>query len=449
MEIRRSLGGGSSTNKVKNKMTLSEIKTKINKTIDEYKKDIISAGEWVLEHAELGYHEEQTSAFVRERFASLDMEFEYPLALTGVKGMLKGKSENINVCIIGEMDAIKCVGHPSANTDGIAHACGHHAQIAAMLGVATALKQSGVMEYLDGNVTFFAVPAEEFIDLEYRKALKDSGNIVAFGGKQQLIAEGAFNNIDMAMMIHAQPNEEKPKIYVQGYNLGFCAKTITFHGKTAHGSTPYDGTNALNAAALAILGIHSNRETFRDEERIRIHPIITKGGDVVNSVPDEVCINTYVRGASAEAIHKGSDTVHRAVHGAAQMIGAEANIESISGYLPLKEDDSLNDIFIRNASEILGQEHIVSGKEIVGSTDMGDLSHIIPVIQPSIGGFSGGLHTKEFSVTDKTTAYVKSAQILANTVAELLYDGACIGCKIKDNFVPQMTKEEYIEYLKG
>ena len=430
-------------------MTLSEIKTKINKTIDENKNDIISAGEWVLGNAELGFREEKTSEYIRERFDALGIRYEYPHALTGVRGSVKGRTNNINVCIIGEMDALQCATHPNASADGIAHACGHNAQIAAMLGAAMALKKSGVMEYLDGNVTFFAVPAEEFIDLEYRKALKDEGKIIAFGGKQQLIAEGAFDDIDMAMMIHAQPNEQDSKIYARGYNLGFTAKTITFHGKASHGSTPYDGTNALNAAALAILGIHSNRETFKDEDRIRIHPIITKGGDVVNSVPDEVCIDTYVRGASAEAIRKGSDAVHRAVYGAAQMIGATAEIDSMAGYLPLKEDNLLNDVFVKNAAEILGSENVISNKEIVGSTDMGDLSHILPVIQPSIGGFSGGLHSKDFKVTDKMTAYVTSAQILANTVAELLYDGANVGLRVKENFVPLMTKEEYIEYLKG
>ena len=430
-------------------MTLAEIKEKINNAISDNKSDIISAGKWVLGNAELGYCEEKTSGYIRERFDALGIKYEYPHALTGVRGTVKGRTNNINVCIIGEMDALQCATHPNASADGIAHACGHNAQIAAMLGAAMALNKSGVMEYLDGNVTFFAVPAEEFIDLEYRKALKDEGKIIALGGKQQLIAEGAFDNIDMAMMIHAQPNDEEAKIYVRGYNLGFSAKTITFYGKAAHGSTPYDGTNALNAAALAILGIHSNRETFRDEERIRIHPIITKGGDVVNSVPDEVCIDTYVRGATAEAIRKGSDTVSRAVYGAAQIIGADAEIESISGYLPLRESDSLNDVFTKCAAEVLGEENIVIGKEIVGSTDMGDLSHIIPVIQPSIGGFSGGLHSKEFSVCDEETAYVAAAQILANTVAELLYDNAKLGAKVKNEFVPEMSKQEYLEYLKG
>lgn len=430
-------------------MTLSEIKRKIDHTVNEYKNEIVSMGEWVLHHAELGYQEEQTSAFVKETFDTLGIPHKDSLALTGVRGTLKGKNNHVNVCIIGEMDALQCVGHRNANENGIAHACGHHAQIAAMLGAAMALKESSVMEHLDGDVTFFAVPAEEFIDLEYRKALRESGSIVAFGGKQQLIAEGAFDDIDMAMMIHAQPNEELPKMYVQGYNLGFCAKTIMFHGKAAHGSTPYDGTNALNAAALAILGIHSNRETFRDEERIRIHPIITKGGDVVNSVPDEVCLDTYVRGATAEAIRKGSEAVHRAVYGAAQIIGADAEIESISGYLPLREDVRLNDVFIRNASEILGSENIVRGKEIVGSSDIGDLSHLMPVIQPSIGGFQGGLHSKEFAVSDPQTAYVAAARILANTVAELLYDEARLGLEIKEQFAPHMTKEAYMEYLKG
>lgn len=201
------------------------------------------------------------------------------------------------------------------------------------------------------------------------------------------------------MMLHAQGDEKEAKLYVRGHNLGFTAKTITFRGKAVHGSTPFDGVNALNAAALAILGIHANRETFREEDRIRIHPIITKGGDAVNSVPDEVCIDTYVRGASYAAIQKGNAAVERASKGAAAIIGAEVSFENIPGYLPLKESAELSEIFERNAAELIGRENIIYGREITGSSDIGDLSCIIPVIQPSIGGFAGALHSKEFDNT--------------------------------------------------
>jgi len=429
-------------------MTLETLKEKIFRAVEENAEEIVSIGEWVLAHPELGYREEETSAFVREKFRGLGMNAEYPLALTGTRAVLPGRGSEANICIIGEMDALNCAGHIHQNGRGIAHACGHHAQIAAMLGTAIVLKKSGVMDHLDGNAVFLAVPAEEFVDLEYRRSLRDAGKIRYFSGKQQLIAEGAFDGMDAAMMIHAQPNDEQPRLYIRGQNLGFVSKTITFRGKAAHGSTPFYGTNALNAAALAILGMHANRETFREEEKIRIHPIITKGGDVVNSVPDEVVMETYVRGATFDAIRKGTDALARAVDGAAQMIGAAAETQTVPGYLPLKEDSSLNDLFETIAAEIMPAENIVRGEDITGSTDMGDLSAILPVIQPSVGGFRGNLHSTAFEVSSPE-AYLLPVRLMAAAAAELLWDGARRAKEIRRTFNPPMTREEYLNYLQG
>ena len=437
-------------------MTLQEIKGKLVQVIDEHKEEIILIGQTILRNPELGYQEEKTSELVRSQFDKLGIPYDYPVAVSGVKARLDGRARNCNVCVIGEMDAIKCAGSPIANAMGVAHACGHHAQMAAMLGAAIGLVMSGVMKELDGSVTFMATPAEEFIELDYRKKLKQEGIIRYFGGKQELIATGAFDDVDMAMMLHAQPESTgsldsiPPKqLYVRGNNLGFLAKTVRFRGKAAHGSTPFDGINALNAASLAILGVHANRETFREEEKIRIHPIITKGGDVVNSVPDEVIIDTYIRGASFEAIQKGNHTVERAALGACEMVGAKVEFEKIPGYLPLKESQELSEVMEQNAALLIGKENLIYGEQITGSTDIGDLSSILPVIQPSITGFTGLLHSKEFNVADEETAYVLPAKLLALTVAELLYDHAWLACMVKENFTPQMTKEEYMAYLES
>lgn len=421
-------------------MILEEIKEKLSEIIEMSRGYIENVGDIIAKNPELGYCEEKTSLFIRKEFEKLGIEYEYPYAMTGIKAKLKGRNHNYNVCIIGEMDAVICEGKAS-------HKCGHNAQIAYLLGVAMAFKKSGVMKELDGDITFLAVPAEEFIDLDLRRKLKKEGKISYFGGKQQLIAEGVFDDIDMAMMMHAQGNECEPKVYVDGSNLGFIAKTIVFKGKAAHGSMPYDGVNALNAAALSILGIHANRETFREEDKIKIHPIITKGGDVVNSVPDEVQIDTYVRGASFEAIKKGDIAVERAVHGASQMVGATAEIENVPGYLPLKECIELSEIFKSNAKDIVGEKNIVYNGEITGSSDIGDLSYLIPTIQPSIGGFSGGLHSNEFEISDKNSAYIIPAKILSHTAAELLYNNAEKAKKVKDAFKMRMSKDEYIKYL--
>ncbi len=430
-------------------MLLSEIKSRVLSAIEDNKDEIIKIGEEILKNPETGYREEKTSALVRKVFDSLSLSYNYPLAKTAVKATLGKKQGKPNVCIIGEMDALKCNGHPCALPDGTAHACGHHAQMAAMLGAAIAFTKSGIIDELDGNITFFAVPAEEFIELEYRKSLKDSGEISYYGGKQELISEGAFDDVDIALMMHAQPDSEKNKVYVRGHNLGFLAKSITFRGKAAHGSMPFEGTNALNAAALSILGIHSNRETFKDEDKIRIHPIITKGGDVVNSVPDEVCIETYVRGATFDAIKKGNDAVCRSVNGAAQIIGAKVEIEDIPGYLPLCESNELSSVFEDVCAEIIGKENLIYGETITGSSDIGDLSSVLPTIQPSVSGFNGTLHSTEFTVSDKESAYILPVKLMALTAIELLYDNSKKAQMVIEQFKPQLSKKQYINYLKG
>ena len=427
--------------------------------ISKIKNDMLVAAahgnEWIKNIAkevyatpELGFCEQKTSALVRSAFEELGIDYVYPFALTGVKATLKGKSNKFNVCIIGELDAIVSSEHPDTQ-NGAVHACGHSAQIGAMLGAAYILKNSGVMQYLDGNVTFMAVPAEEFNELSYRAELKSEGKIKYFSGKQQLIYEGAFDNVDMAIMLHAMGDEPNEKLYIRGNNLGFISKKLTFKGKATHATTPADGTNALNAAALAILGIHSNRDTFREEERIRIHPIITKGGDVVNTVPDLVEMEMQVRGATHQAISTANDVVNRSANGACQMIGAMLEVEDIVGYLPLCEDEELTCVFENVARELIGEENIISGYTLVGSTDMGDISSIMPAIQPSIGGFTGGLHSKDFKIYDEDTAIILPAKLMALTAAELLLDEAKKAQYVKESFVPKLTKEQYLKYLEG
>lgn len=403
-------------------MNIPEIEKRVLAAIDDRAEDICAWGEQIFATPELGYKEFKTSRMIRDELEKMGIRCTNNHAITGVRGTLNGKG-NFNIAVLGELDAVICKAHPAADPlTGAVHACGHHAQLAAMLGVAAGLSQSGVMEELAGNVVFLAAPAEEYIDLDYRRGLLQEGKIQFFGGKQQLIQEGIFQDIDAAMMVHAQPDTPQASVYVHGSSLGFVEKQITFRGRAAHASEPYKGVNALNAAALAILGMHTNRERFREEDKIRVHPIITKGGDVVNSVPDEVCMDSYVRGASMEAILKASEDTDRSIQGAAQMVGAEARIQTVQGYAPLKQNYLLGEIFREAAELFVPKENILAGIDMVGSTDIGDLSQLIPCIQPTVGGFEGELHSKEFKVADPYTAYVLPAKIMALTVVRLLAD---------------------------
>ena len=182
----------------------------------------------------------------------------------------------------------------------------------------------------------------------------------------------------------------------------------------------WDGINALNAASLAIMGIHANRETFRDEDRVRVHPILTKGGDLVNTVPADVQMESYVRAASIPAMQSANAKVNRSIQGAAFMVGAEVDIRDIPGYLPMKQNAAMSQLFEKNAKEIAPELSVEHGHVFCGSTDMGDLSYLIPVIQPTITGFAGAAHSKDFRITDKIQAYILPAKLMAATVIDLL-----------------------------
>jgi len=422
------------------------LKKAVLREIDGNKERIIEIAEYILAHPELGYKENETSAYIKQQFESLGISYRDGLAITGIKGKLKGGKSLANVCVIGELDAVTCNTHPSANKDsGAAHACGHNAQLAAMVGVGIGL--SKYMSELDGDLTLFAVPAEEFVEIGYRDSLVADGKIKYLGGKQELIRLGEFDDIDAAMMVHAQGNTPDNEVFVDGGSLGFVAKTIEFVGKAAHaGGAPHEGINALNAAMAAMMCIHAQRETFRDEDKIRVHPIITNGGELVNVVPANVTMETYVRGANFEAIKDAAAKVDRAIKGSAYAIGAEAEITDFKGYLPLCQDKLLGALFASNAEAFTPKDNIHHGIDMVGSSDMGDLCHLVPAIQPTMGGWNGNLHAKDFAPADKTLAYITPAKIMAMTVIDLLYDGASAALEIKKNFKPKLTKEEYYRF---
>jgi amidohydrolase len=428
-------------------MTRDQIKKTVCDTIDKNRCEIIKIGEDILKRPELGFKEEETSKFIREVFDSLGLKIIDNLAITGIKAQSYGKSHSLKVAIIGEMDAVICPAHPYADpATGAAHSCGHNAQIASMLGAAIGLVAGGAMSEVDGDVAFMAVPAEEFVELEYREKLQSQGRIKFFGGKQELIRLGAFDDIDMAMMVHSQANTPDKKVFLEGGSSGFIGKTVHYKGKEAHaGGAPYEGINALNAAMISLMSIHALRETFKDEDHIRVHPIITKGGDLVNIVPADVRMETYVRGKTVDAVIAANKKVNRALEAGAYAIGAEVEIKEFPGYLPLNQDLFMSKIFEDNIKHFVGEKNIVKGIDMIGSTDIGDLSAIIPVIQPTIGGFQGAAHSREFKIVDPEMAYIIPAKAMSMTVVDLLFDGAEKGTKIKSNFRPLFTKESYLD----
>lgn len=432
-------------------MTKEELKQKVCDAIDKRAEDIMSFGTSVFNEPELGYKETKTSVKVQEAMDKLGIPYTTGWGITGVKGRLTGKHSKRTVAVMGELDSIVCRRHPSADpVTGAAHCCGHFIQISDMLGVAMALKDAGAMDYLGGDVVFFAVPSEECIEIEYRKKLMDEGKIHFFGGKQEIILQGGFDDIDAAMEMHAYSTDDpEGNIILNGGMSGFITKLIEYHGKAAHAAgQPHLGVNALNACMLGIMGVNALRETFQEKDHVRFHPIITSGGDLVNVVPDLVRMESYVRAASADAMKFYNDRINRALRAGADAIGATCEIKDMPGYLPMEQDKALGKICEANADAIFGKEHVDTNPPFnAGSTDVGDICNLMPCIHPHVGCVHGALHSAEFELFQKQAAYIKTTKVMAMTVIDLLYDDAKGLEDILKDYKPRMTKEQYLAYM--
>lgn len=433
-------------------MDKNQLKERVIKAIDDNKEIIINIGRKIYKNPEFGYKEFETTKSVIEFFKNeLQLDnIEENIAYTGCRARINEDKAGIKVAILGELDGISCNEHCDANEIGASHTCGHNIQIAGMLGVAVGLIKSGVFKELDGKIDFIATPAEEFIELAYRNKLKDQGKIKYFGGKQELIRKGAFDDVDMSLMFHVLDNGNQ-KVLVAPVSNGFIGKEIKFIGKEAHaGSAPYEGINALNAAMLAINNVNAQRETFKEEDRVRFHPIITKGGDIVNVVPADVRMEAYVRARTIESLINANEKVNRALMAGAMAVGANIEIKEIPGYLPILRHESMEKILKENIKYIgIKDEEIIEGGDFTGSFDFGDISHIMPTLHPMFGGVKGALHTRNYRIDDEEFAYLAPAKSLALTVVDLLFNNAKVGKEILDNFKPTMSKKEYLDFLNS
>ena len=427
--------------------TAGALKESVCQSIEENRDRIIGVGEAIMDDPELGFKEHRTAEKVQEVFSDLGLEFDSGLGLTGVKAVLRGGRPGPTVALMGELDALQVPGHPRANPDTqAAHACGHNAQIAGLMGAAVGLRTSGIAQELAGNIVFLAVPAEEYVEIDYRLGLVREGKTSFLCGKQELIKLGHFDDVDMAVMIHTKSPAREDGTHGVGISSnGFLAKTVTFRGVAAHaGGAPEQGVNALYAAQLALAGINSHRETFRAEDCVRVHPIITKGGDLVNVIPSEVRLETYVRAKTAEAIRDAASRVDACLKGAAMAMRCRVEIDTVPGNLPLNNDPNLRDLFRRNAATLFEEDGYRDYPHGGGSTDAGDLSQLMPVLHPVMAGAHGEPHSVDWHIADTANGYVSPAKTLAMMAVDLLADDAGTGRQVLEDFTPGMSRDEYL-----
>lgn len=429
---------------------IDETGQRILRLIDVHKDQIIAFAEDIAAHPEPGYEEFCTAGKTAEVLKNLGYKVTEHLARTGVKGT-KSIKEGPSLTVIGELDAIGCHSHPNANpVTGVAHACGHHAQMAAMIGCAIAMADPDVQKCLAGTVNFLAVPAEEYIDADKRARLKKEG-IEFCCGKSEMIRTGVFDDTDIALTthVHMVPVEEDFYLGNPACN-GYSAERVTVRGKAAHGAIdPWNGVNALSITTSAIQMMGLMRETFREEDHVRLHNVIRKAGDVINSVPDEAIVETKVRAASLDKICEITDMVNRAYAGSAYAFGGKIEIEKLQGYMPIIPRAADNAL-IKAADDLgLNYRTVQKGDFNNACTDVGDLSHLVPVVNFTFKGFEGKLHGADFKITDPEKAYILPAKLLALTVYKLLKNGGQEAKKITKSYTPVFNKESYIQYVKN
>ncbi len=429
-------------------MTREELKKAAVRAIEDNKDRLIEAGEYFYNNPETGFQEVKTSAYFKKMLEEIGVICKDGIAVTGVKGSVDGRNNDFNLAFMGELDALNMPTHPHCDkTTGKFHGCGHNAQLCTVLGAAIGLVSSGIYKELDGKLTFIGVPAEEIIEQDFRMKLRDEGKIGLLGGKQEFIRLGMFDDVDAVLASHILGGGTHEHFWLGHSWNGVIFKNVRFTGKPAHaGLAPHEGINALEAALCALNNVNALRESFCDDDHVRIHYIITKGGSSCNIVPDDVRLEFGVRAATLKSLRDANEKVNRALRLGAEAIGAGLEIHDSGLDLPCHQNRALAEIYLSNARELLGDDKVdnVFGTYRGSSTDCGDVASLIPLISPYFGGATGKPHANDFDIIDPYAAYVVPAEAAAMTAIDLLFDGASAAKQLKADFVPDFrNKDEY------
>ena len=208
--------------------------------------------------------------------------------------------------------------------------------------------------------------------------------------------------------------------------------------------------DALSAAALGIQAVNAQREFFRDQDTVRVHGFISKGGEAMNVIADNVTMEYSVRANNIPAILDASRKFDRAMRSGAVATGCGAKIITMPGYLPVMpagDTRAVEEAILAAAGSYEVAKHdpgIVMG----GSTDFGEVSQILPLLQFNTGGYTNELHNKEMHPVDEYLAYVVTAKVFALTAYNLLKNNGAYARALMEQHEAVLTKESYIQYME-
>ncbi|MBO7721906.1 MAG: M20/M25/M40 family metallo-hydrolase [Kiritimatiellae bacterium] len=409
--------------------------------VEKHANNVLDAERWLWAHPQTGFTEWQAHEYLTNRFAALGYSLTCAGNIPGFYADLDTGRPGPKVCFIGELDALDIPGHPEA-VNGIAHLCGHHAQCAALIGVAAALKEPGALDGMSGSIRLMLVPSEELVQVSFRDKLREEGTIRYFGGKPEFMHRGFFDGVGLVMNVHqGGPARADGVVFDAIISCNGClTKRCVFKGRTAHAAAcPHDGVNAQYAATLALQACNALRETFRDRENVRWHPVLRGADCAVNNIPDRLVLESYVRGNSMEAIKRENRKINRAIAGAALAMGARVEIHDRPGYAPGHFDRNLMRVAEQACAEMVGPRKVsfnYTGHGS-GSTDMSDLACVMPCAWFNVnGGFTGCGHRVDYRVVDPYRLCVDSAKAQLLVIDALLKNSAAAAKGVIAKFKP-------------
>jgi amidohydrolase len=361
-------------------MSGSDPKLTVRELLEEAHPALVGLSHWIHANPELGFEETLASGWVAEWLTTAGFEVttgaaDMPTAVIGSTG-----PGPLHVVICAEYDALPAVGH----------ACGHN--VIAASGVGAGIALASVAEQLGLRVTVMGTPAEE------------SG-----GGKLKLIEAGSFEGVHAALMVHPWTSDVVAPSLIAARTL-----EITYTGKEAHAAGfPHLGVNAADALVIAQAAIGLLRQHLLPTDRV--HGIVTKGGDVVNVVPAHTTAQFMVRATTRERLDQLTGLVRRCFEAGAIATGSELSVVEQVAYSDMRHDSELSGIYRRNA-EALGRVFDETPSMPV-STDMGDVSYVVPSIHPMIGIEAGGAVNHQAAFAEACASESADRAVLEGAVA--------------------------------
>ena len=432
-------------------------KQRIIKAAEANRQIAFEAERYIWKHPQTGYTEWIANEYLIEKFEALGYKLvradqdpkhgKIPGFYTDVDTGRPGPT----LCIMGELDALDIANHPES-VNGMCHSCGHNAQAATMLGLAATLKTDpSILDGLSGKIRLMLVPAEEMIQLAFRSNLIKEGTISYMGGKVEFLHRGYYDGVDLALMVHSGNLGDKYDFSCGQGNNGCMAKVITYKGKSSHaGGAPHEGINAQYAAMLGLQACNDLRETLQEKDTIRFHPIMKGVNCAVNIIPDEMVIESYVRGSNIEAMKRENKKFNRALAGAAAAIGCELHIDDKPGYSPEIHDVAYMQLVEEVCKDLAGADRVNFEYDSwsTGSSDFGDLTCVMPGIQFTSAGASGTAHGINYYLTDPERLLINSIKAQLLVADKLLKDDASKAKEIVANYkAPYASIPEYLDAI--